>query len=119
MRSKGSVVELERRRRLAVHQKKARRQGAHLVLIAESGLLMAPLVRRTWAPRGQTPRLVQHGAGTRQKVSVSAALWLSPRRDRLGLYYQTLVNGYFDNWHSVAFLEALLHDRAGRFVVIW
>lgn len=89
------------------------------MLIDESGLLMAPLVRRTWAPRGQTPRLVQQGAGTRQKVSVSAALWLSPRRDRLGLYCQTLVNGYFDNWHSAAFLEALLHDRAGRFVVIW
>src|SRR5436305_10647584 len=87
-------------------RKKARRQGAHLVLIDESGLLMAPLVRRTWAPRGQTPRLVQQGAGTRQKVSVSTALWLSPRRDRLGLYSQTLVNGYFDNWHSAAFLEA-------------
>src|SRR5271170_1442636 len=38
-------------------KKKARRQGAHIVLIDESGLLMAPLVRRTWSPRGQTPPL--------------------------------------------------------------
>jgi len=56
---------------------------------------MAPLVRRTWAPRGQTPDLDQ--CGTRQKVSVAAALWLSPRRERLGLYFQTLPDGYFDN----------------------
>ena len=32
-------------------KKKARRQGAHLALIDESGLLMAPLVRRPWAGR--------------------------------------------------------------------
>jgi hypothetical protein len=84
----------------------------------ESGLLMAPLVRRTWAPRGQTPKLEQCGAH-RQKVSVAAALWLSPRRDRLGLYFQTLPNGYFDNWTVTAFLEAMLKELAGRFVVVW
>jgi DDE superfamily endonuclease len=103
---------------MAAHQKKARRQGAHLALIDESGLLMAPLVRRTWAPRGQTPDLHQSGAH-RQKVSVAAALWLSPRRDHLGLYFRTLPNGYFDNWYVAAFLEALLRELAGRFVVVW
>ena len=49
--------------RLAAHQKKARRQDAHIALIDESGLLMAPLVRRTWAPQGQTPDFVQSGGG--------------------------------------------------------
>jgi DDE superfamily endonuclease len=104
--------------RLAAHQKKARRQGAHIALIDESGLLMAPLARRTWAPRGQTPELVQK-SGTREKVSVAAAVWLSPRRDRLGLYWHTLANGYFDSWSMAAFLEAMLKDLAGRFVVVW
>jgi transposase len=106
------------RHRLAAHQKKARRQGAHLALIDESGLLMAPLVRRTWAPRGQTPELHQK-SGRREKVSVAAAVWLSPRRDRLGLFFKTLVNGYFDNWSSAAFLEALVKELAGRVVVVW
>jgi hypothetical protein len=106
--------------RLAAHQKKARRQHAHIALIDESGLLMAPLVRRTWAPRGQTPDLFQRGGGgPRQKVSVAAALWLSPCRDRLGLYFKTLVNGYFNNWQMTAFLEAMMHDLDGRFVVVW
>jgi hypothetical protein len=104
--------------RLAAHQKKSRRQGAHIALIDESGLLMAPLTRRTWAPRGQTPELLQKG-GSREKVSVAAAVWLSPRRDRLGLYSHTLAKGYFDSWHMAAFLEAMLKDLAGRFVIVW
>ena len=95
----------------------ARRQGAHLALLDESGVMMAPLVRRGWAPRGHPPVLDQ--CGSHQKVSVAAALWLSPLRDRLGLYFHTLVNDYFDNWYVTAFLEAMLHDLAGRFVVIW
>ena len=87
-------------------------------MIDESGLLMAPLVRRTWAPRGQTPKLVQR-CGKREKVSVAAAVWLSPLRDRLGLFARTLVDDYFDNWYSAAFLEALLQEVPGRVVVIW
>lgn len=87
-------------------------------MIDESGLLMAPLVRRTLAPRGQTPVLAQK-SGHREKVSVAAALWLSPRRDRMGLFFGTLVNSYFDNWTSAAFLEALVKELNGRVVVVW
>jgi transposase len=87
-------------------------------VIDESGLLMAPLVRRTWAPREKTPQLVQR-SGKREKVSVAAAVWLSPLRDRVGLFARTLVNGYFDNWSSAAFLEALLQELPGRVMVIW
>lgn len=32
---------------------------------------------------------------------------------------QTLADGYFDNWHVTAFLEAMLRDLPGRFVVDW
>jgi hypothetical protein len=103
---------------LAAHQKKARRQGAHIALIDESGLLMAPLARRTWSLRGRTPRQVQK-SGTREKVSIAAAVWLSPRRNRMGLYFHTLADGYFDSWYIAAFLEAMLTDLAGRFVVVW
>jgi putative transposase len=30
-----------------------------------------------------------------------------------------LANGYFDSWYMAAFLEAMLKDLAGRFVVVW
>jgi len=86
-------------------------------LIDESGLLMAPLVRRTWAPRGKTPKLAQR-SGKCEKVSGAAAVWLSPLRDRLGLFARTLVDCYFDNWSSAAFLEALLKELPGP-VVVW
>ena len=104
--------------RLAAHQKKARRQGAGIAPIGESGLPMAPPVRRTWAPRGRAPELGQKG-GSREKVSIAAAVWLPPRRDRLGLYFHALPDGYTDSWHIAAFLGAMLKDPAGRFVVVW
>jgi len=59
------------------------------VFIAETGLLMAPLVRRTWAPRGQTPILYQR-TRSHDKVSVIGALTLSPRSGGIGLYFALL-----------------------------
>jgi hypothetical protein len=103
---------------LATHQKKALRQQAHLVLIDESGLLMAPLVKRTWAPRGQRPMLRQKGK-QREKVSLVVALALSPRRLRLKLLYCTLINGYFNNEKVVGFLQAMMRDIPDRILVLW
>lgn len=103
---------------MASDQKKALRNNAYLVLIDESGLLMAPLVRRTWALRGHTPQLFQKGKH-REKVSLAVALWLSPRRDRLGLVYRTLVNSYFNNVQVADFLESLLRELPQRIIVIW
>ena len=80
---------------------------------------MAPLLRRTWAPKGKTPVLRQQGAH-RQKVSLCAALWLSPDRQKLGLFSRSLVNGYFDNVRVAAFLEALLAKlKDQRLIVLW
>ena len=79
---------------------------------------MAPLVRRSWAPIGEPPVLRQK-AGHREKVSVAAALWLAPARDRLGLFTQTLVNGYFNNERVAGFLQALLRQLPGPLLVVW
>jgi putative transposase len=103
---------------MGTHQKKARRREAHLAIIDESGLLMTPLVRRTWAPRGQTPVLVQR-SGRREKVSVAAAVCLSPQRKHLGLFFRTLINDYFDNDTSAAFVEMLVRKLQGPVVAVW
>jgi transposase len=79
---------------------------------------MAPLVRRSWAPKGEPPLLHQK-SGHREKVSVAGALWLSPLRDRLGLFTQTLVNGYFNNVRSAAFLLALMDKLGETVIVVW
>jgi transposase len=52
-------------------------------------------------------------------VSVAAALWLTPRRDRLGLSFQTLVQGYYNNERVATFLEGVLAERAAPVVAIW
>jgi putative transposase len=79
---------------------------------------MAPLVKRTWALRGQRPSLFQK-AKQREKVSLAVALWLSPARDQLGLIYQTLVNAYFNNEKVAHFLEQLLREIPNRLVLLW
>lgn len=84
----------------------------------ESGLLMAPLLRRSWALRGH-PARSRHVAGRREKVSVAAALWLPPRRERLHLAYQTLVNGYFSNVAVTEFLSGAVQGLPWPMIVIW
>lgn len=99
-------------------KQEARRRGACLLVMDESGLLMAPSLRRSWAPRGHPPRL-KYKAGHREKVSIAAALWLPPSRDRLNLAYQTLVNGYFSNVEVAEFLGGAVRGLPDPVVVIW
>lgn len=84
----------------------------------ESGLLMAPLVRRSWALKGH-PTVIKQKGGFREKVSVAGALWLPPSRDRLGLAYQTLVNGYFTNVEVAEFIGCAVEGLPGPVIVIW
>lgn len=79
--------------------------------------MLSPLVRRTLAPKGKTPKLLVRGH--RQKVSVVAALTLSPLRRRVGLYFRTIVNGSFSGASIAAFLRQLLRHLRGRVIVVW
>jgi transposase len=104
---------------LGAHQKKARREGARVIFVDESGLLMAPLVRRTWAIRGQRPILRQRGRH-REKVSVTGAYWWAPgRRESLGWIYETLPDAYYNSERTAAFLEVLMRKVPERMIVVW
>lgn len=89
-----------------------------MVLIDESGLLLAPLVRRTLAPSGQTPVLKQKAAH-RDKVSLMAALCLSPRRRKLSLRFRTYPKQYVNNERAAEFLRGLLRQLRGPVMVLW
>jgi transposase len=56
-----------------------------VVFLDETGLMLQPLVRRTWAPEGQTP--VMYSWDRHDRLSVIASLSLSARRRRIGLYF--------------------------------
>ena len=79
---------------------------------------MAPLRRRTLAPKGRTP-IHRHRAKHRQKVSMTAAISISPLRKQLGLYFQTWPEQYVDNQATALFLRNLLHHLRGEVIVVW
>jgi len=99
-------------------KRKAQRRGAGLLLLDESGLLMAPLRRRSWALRGHPPQ-IKEKARHREKVSVAAAIWLTPLRDRLNFAFQTLIDDYFSNAAVAEFLSGALQWLTEPLVVIW
>jgi transposase len=68
--------------------RKARRRGEHLVFLDESGFMLSPTVRRTFAPIGRTPILRRWDRHDR--ISAISCITVSPVRKRLGLYFQLL-----------------------------
>jgi len=103
---------------VAAGKKNAARRRAAIVFIDEAGFLMAPLVRRTWAPRGQTPVLTQRGR-SRRKVSVIGALVISPRRRRVRAYFGLLPDANFDGPAILDFLRQLRRALGGPIVMVW
>jgi transposase len=63
--------------------KKARRLNATIAFLDESGFMLQPLVRRSWAPRGQTPIL--RCWDRRDRLSVIGAITVPPGRERYRL----------------------------------
>ena len=104
--------------RMAQGKKKAKRLKAHLVFIDESGLLLSPLVRRTWALRGVTPVLYQR-TRSREKVSLIAALTCSPRRHRVGLYFSLKAGANVNADWLRGFLRHLSYHIRGHLIVVW
>jgi transposase len=94
----------------------ARRREAHLVFLDESGFMLTPTVRRTWAPRGKTPDLSCWDR--RDRLSVISGITVSPKKARLNLYFEILP----ENAHGhdiVSFLRQLKAQLGGAFTVIW
>ena len=74
------------RTRGAPGKKNAARLGAHLAFADESGFLLIPTARKTWAPRGMTP--VCRHPFRREKVPAISAVTVSPQKKRVGLYFR-------------------------------
>ena len=78
--------------------------------------MLQPTVRRTWAPKGQTPILCSWDR--RDRLSAIAALTRSPKRSLLGLYFS--IEGH--NIRAVDFevfvADLLKHFPAGIILII-
>ncbi len=84
------------------------------MFIDETGFLLQPLNRRTWAPRGQTP--VQRVSARHDRLSAIGAVTLSPQRQRINMYWQ-FYDGNVVATDVVAFLRNL-HRQQGRKLIV-
>jgi transposase len=103
---------------VAPHQKKASRHKAWLIFLDESGFLMAPLVRRSWARRGHAPVLYQR-TRLHQKVSAIAALCVPPARNQVHLCFRLHPDANIAARLVIDFLRVLRTHIAGPIVLIW
>jgi transposase len=98
--------------------REAFRRRAHVVFLDESGFWLTPSVRRTLAPRGQTP--VLECWDRRDRISAISCITLSPVLGHPGLYFELLpVNQTVHGEQVVAFLDGLRQQLRGPFTVVW
>jgi transposase len=100
---------------MAGGKKNARRRKAWIFFEDESGVSQRPSVRRTWAPKGETPVLIH--AFNWSKMSICAALGYRWDGRRSRLFFQTR-EGSYNSESLMSFLTALHRELRGRKVVL-
>jgi transposase len=102
---------------MARDKKKARRDKAWIFFQDESGVSQLPCVRRTWAPKGETPVLTH--SFNWEKLSVSGALGYHWNGKVSDLFFHVL-EGSYDTDALIVFLDHLKAHRKGRkTILIW
>lgn len=86
------------------------------MFLDESGFLIIPNVRKTWAPIGNTP-IVRYNY-RRDRISAISAVTVSPSRKHLGLYFR-LHTANITGVEVIGFLRHLLRHLRGPIVLLW
>ena len=81
----------------------------------QSGFMLQPTRRRTWALSGHTP--IHKGWDRHDRLSVQAAVTLPPRRQRLGVYFRMYEHN-IDRQDVVSFVGPLLRMIRRKVVLI-
>jgi transposase len=84
--------------------------------VDESGFLLIPNVRRTWAPKGETP--VVYHLYKQDRISVITGLAVSPKRQRVALYLQCRTRN-LTGLDVRAFVKHLLKHLRGPVGLLW
>jgi hypothetical protein len=79
---------------------------------------MSPLLRRSWALRGQTPVFYQR-TRSHKKVSAIAALCIAPDREHLSLYFRLHPDKNINASVVKDFLRILMRQLEGPVVLVW
>ena len=84
-------------------------------MIDESGFMLQPVVRRSWAPRGQTP--IHYSWERHERLSVISGITVAPLRRRLGLYFQ-IYDHNIRSQEVIAFLSAVHRRLRRKFILV-
>jgi transposase len=87
-----------------------------VVFLDESGFMLQPLRRRTWAPRGQTP--IQYSWDRHDRFSVLGALSLAPWALRIGVYFRLHDHNIVAS-DVVDFVKQLHRQLGRRLILVW
>jgi len=79
---------------------------------------MLPVVRRTWAPCGQTP-VMRHRVRHHRKISTIGGISISPHRRHLGWYLHFHSDESIRQEQVIAFLRHLLAHLRGNVIIVW
>ncbi|MBX7215313.1 MAG: IS630 family transposase [Thermoflexales bacterium] len=91
--------------------------GATLAFEDESGFSLVSALKRTWAPRGETP-VIRTQISHHQRVNALGALLVTPNGRRLRLFSR-LQRKNINGQHVVVFLKQLLRTIKGPIVWLW
>jgi transposase len=99
---------------LAADQKKGRRRQAVIVFLDETGFLLQPLNRRTWALMGSRPQ--QYASHRHDRWSVIGSLSVSPQRRRVRMSFRL----HDENVRAADVMRYLreLHREHGRELLV-
>jgi transposase len=78
--------------------------------------MLQPTVRRTWAPKGQTP--VHYSWDRRDRLSAISGITVSPQRRRLGLYF-ALFDQNINADRAELFVADLLAHFPKGIILVW
>jgi len=98
-------------------KKNARRRGAWIVFEDESGISLTPPVRRTWAPKGQTP--VIRTPFNWKRMSMAAALIYAPDGTWATVMFGAQPGAYNDK-SLIRFIRQLRRQLGGdKVTLVW
>jgi transposase len=94
------------------------RRQAHLIFLDEAGFMLTPTVRRTLAPRGQTP--VLPALQRHDRISAISCVTLGPDAEQPELYFELMPVGLNVRAEDiVAYLRQLRQELPGPWTVVW
>jgi len=93
----------------------AKKNFRTLIFMDESGFSEGSVIRRTWAPRGQTPVVRPKGRSWRWMSAIGATVY-GPRRSNLLLLFQP---GPVRGPGVLRFLKHLRRHTKGRVLLLW